>query len=93
MTVAPLELLRKAPTYQGLTPLAIYGRSVGATDYFGRCASQLIDPQYTMWRHLLKIRHVDDFGRIGGKKPFSRQMIRKLAAYFGVDVTVVAGNL
>jgi len=27
------------------------------------------------------------------KKPFSRQMIRKLAAYFRVDVTVLAGNL
>jgi HTH-type transcriptional regulator / antitoxin HigA len=27
------------------------------------------------------------------KKPFSRQMIRKLATYFKVDVTVLAGNL
>ena len=30
---------------------------------------------------------------LSGKKPFSRQMIRKLAAYFEVDVTVLAGNL
>ncbi|MCI0381238.1 MAG: helix-turn-helix domain-containing protein [Gemmataceae bacterium] len=30
---------------------------------------------------------------LAGKKPFSRQMIRKLAAYFQVDVTVLAGNL
>lgn len=28
-----------------------------------------------------------------GKKPFSRQMIRKLADYFAVDVSVLAGNL
>ena len=27
------------------------------------------------------------------KKPFSRQMIRKLADYFAVDVSVLAGNL
>lgn len=30
---------------------------------------------------------------LGGKKPFSRQMIRKLAAYFRVDVSILAGNL
>ncbi len=30
---------------------------------------------------------------LAGKKPFSRQMIRKLAKYFGVDVTVLAANL
>ncbi len=30
---------------------------------------------------------------LAGKKPFSRQMIRKLAAYFQVDVAVLAGNL
>jgi HTH-type transcriptional regulator/antitoxin HigA len=30
---------------------------------------------------------------LAGKKPFSRQMIRKLAGYFGVDVGVLAGNL
>lgn len=30
---------------------------------------------------------------LAGKKPFSRQMIRKMAAYFRVDVTVLAGNL
>jgi HTH-type transcriptional regulator / antitoxin HigA len=30
---------------------------------------------------------------LAGKKPFSRQLIRKLAAYFGVDVGVLAGNL
>lgn len=30
---------------------------------------------------------------LAGKKPFSRQMIRKLADYFDVDVSVLAGNL
>jgi HTH-type transcriptional regulator/antitoxin HigA len=30
---------------------------------------------------------------LAGKRPFSRQMIRKLAAYFQVDVSVLAGNL
>lgn len=30
---------------------------------------------------------------LAGKKPFSRQMIRKLAGYFQVDVSVLAGNL
>jgi HTH-type transcriptional regulator/antitoxin HigA len=30
---------------------------------------------------------------LAGKKPFSRQMIRKLAGYFEVDVAVLAGNL
>jgi HTH-type transcriptional regulator/antitoxin HigA len=30
---------------------------------------------------------------LAGKKPFSRQMIRKLAGYFKVDVSVLAGNL
>jgi HTH-type transcriptional regulator/antitoxin HigA len=30
---------------------------------------------------------------LAGKKPFSRQLIRKLAAYFQVDVTVLAVNL
>jgi HTH-type transcriptional regulator/antitoxin HigA len=30
---------------------------------------------------------------LAGKKPFSRQMIRKLAEYFEVDVAVLAGNL
>jgi HTH-type transcriptional regulator/antitoxin HigA len=30
---------------------------------------------------------------LAGKKPFSRQVIRKLAEYFGVDRTVLAGNL
>lgn len=29
---------------------------------------------------------------LAGKKPFSRQMIRKLADYFRVDVSVLAGN-
>jgi HTH-type transcriptional regulator/antitoxin HigA len=29
---------------------------------------------------------------LGGKKPFSRQMIRKLADYFGVDPRVLAAN-
>jgi hypothetical protein len=30
---------------------------------------------------------------LAGKKPFSRQIIRKLAAYFEVEVAVLAGNL
>jgi HTH-type transcriptional regulator/antitoxin HigA len=30
---------------------------------------------------------------LSGKKPFSRQMIRKLADYFKVDVSVLASNL
>jgi HTH-type transcriptional regulator/antitoxin HigA len=30
---------------------------------------------------------------LAGKKPFSRQMIRKLAGYFKVDVSVFASNL
>ena len=30
---------------------------------------------------------------LSGKRPFSRQMIRKLADYFGVDVSVLAANL
>jgi HTH-type transcriptional regulator / antitoxin HigA len=30
---------------------------------------------------------------LAGKKPFSRQMIRKLATYFGVDVAILAGNI
>lgn len=30
---------------------------------------------------------------LAGKKPFSRQMIRKLADYFMVDVSVLASNL
>jgi HTH-type transcriptional regulator/antitoxin HigA len=30
---------------------------------------------------------------LSGKRPFSRQMIRKLADYFNVDVSVLAANL
>lgn len=30
---------------------------------------------------------------LGGKRPFSRQMIRKLADYFRVDVSILAANL
>src|SRR5438105_7911114 len=30
---------------------------------------------------------------LAGKKPFSRQMIRKFAAYFKVDVSVLVGNI
>ena len=30
---------------------------------------------------------------LSGKKPFSRSMIRKLADYFGVDVSVLAANI
>jgi HTH-type transcriptional regulator / antitoxin HigA len=29
---------------------------------------------------------------LAGKKPFSRRMIRKLASYFNVDVSVLAAN-
>jgi HTH-type transcriptional regulator/antitoxin HigA len=29
---------------------------------------------------------------LSGKKPFSRQMIRKLASFFGVEVSVMASN-
>ena len=29
---------------------------------------------------------------LAGKKPFSRQIIRKLADFFKVDVSVLAGN-
>ena len=30
---------------------------------------------------------------LAGKRPFSRPMIRKLAAYFNVDVSVLAANI
>lgn len=30
---------------------------------------------------------------LAGKRPFSRQLIRKLANYFGVDVSVLAANI
>jgi HTH-type transcriptional regulator/antitoxin HigA len=30
---------------------------------------------------------------LAGKKPFSRQMIRKLSSYFKIDASVLAGNL
>jgi HTH-type transcriptional regulator / antitoxin HigA len=30
---------------------------------------------------------------LAGKKPFSRQMIRKLADYFGVDTSLLAANI
>ena len=30
---------------------------------------------------------------LGGKRPFSRSMIRKLADYFKVDISILAGNL
>lgn len=30
---------------------------------------------------------------LAGKKPFSRQLIRRFADYFGVDVTVLAANI
>jgi HTH-type transcriptional regulator / antitoxin HigA len=30
---------------------------------------------------------------LAGKKPFSRRMIRRLAEYFKVDISVLAGNL
>lgn len=60
-----------------------------------------------MLRHLLEAKGVNqaqlcrDTGLpkstvsevLSGKKPFSRQMIRKLAAYFKVDVSVLAANL
>ena len=60
-----------------------------------------------MLRHLLEAKGVNqaqlcrDTGLpkstvsevLSGKKPFGRQMIRKLAAYFKVDVSVLAANL
>jgi HTH-type transcriptional regulator/antitoxin HigA len=60
-----------------------------------------------MLRHLLEAKGVNqaDLHRasgiskstisevLAGKKPFSRQMIRKLAEYFKVDVAVLAANL
>jgi len=60
-----------------------------------------------MLRHLLEARGITqaqlsrDTGLakssisevLAGKKPLSRQMIRKLAAYFNVDVSVLAANL
>lgn len=59
-----------------------------------------------MLRHLIEARGVTqaDVSRatgipkssisevLAGKKPFARQMIRKLADYFRVDVTVLAAN-
>jgi HTH-type transcriptional regulator / antitoxin HigA len=30
---------------------------------------------------------------LAGKKPFSRQMLRRLADYFGVDVSILAANI
>jgi HTH-type transcriptional regulator/antitoxin HigA len=30
---------------------------------------------------------------LSGKRPFSRQMLRKLADYFKIDVSVLAANL
>jgi HTH-type transcriptional regulator / antitoxin HigA len=68
-----------------------------------------IDPSSDadMLRHLIKAKGVTqaDLSRdagiskssvsevLAGKKPFSRQMIRKLAVYFKVDASVLAGNL
>jgi len=60
-----------------------------------------------MLRHLLEARGVNQTQLsqqagiakstisevLAGKKPFSRQMIRKLSGYFQVDVSVLAGNL
>lgn len=60
-----------------------------------------------MLRHLMELRGVSqaqvsrDTGLakstvsevLSGKKPFSRQMIRKLAPYFRVDVSVLTSNL
>jgi len=60
-----------------------------------------------MLRHLMEARSVTqvqlhrdtDIAKstisevLAGKKPFSRQMIRKLADYFKIDVSVLAGNL
>jgi HTH-type transcriptional regulator/antitoxin HigA len=64
-------------------------------------------PDADMLRHLMEAKGVNQAGVheatgipkstisevLSGKKPFSRQMIRKLAGYFGVDVAVLAGNL
>jgi HTH-type transcriptional regulator / antitoxin HigA len=60
-----------------------------------------------MLRHLMEVKGVSqiqlsrDTGIakstisevLAGKKPFSRQMIRKLAEYFKVDVSVLAANI
>jgi len=60
-----------------------------------------------MLRHLLEAKGVTQAQRsqesgiakstisevLAGKKPFSRQMIRKLADYFKIDVNVLASNL
>ncbi len=60
-----------------------------------------------MLRHLLEAKEVSqaDLHRetgipkstiseiVGGKKPFSRQIIRKLADYFNVDVSLLTANL
>jgi HTH-type transcriptional regulator/antitoxin HigA len=60
-----------------------------------------------MLRHLLEARNITQTQLskeagvakstiseiLAGKKPFSRQMIRKLANYFNVDVSIIAANL
>ena len=37
--------------------------------------------------------HGERTGVLAGKKPFSRGMIRKLAEYFLVDISVLAANI
>ena len=60
-----------------------------------------------MLRHFMEAKQVNQTGIhrdtgipkssisevLAGKKPLTRQMIRKLSRYFNVDVTVLAGNL
>ncbi len=64
-------------------------------------------PDADMLRHLMEAKIVTQaqLGRetgiakstisevLAGKKPFSRQMIRRLADYFRVDVSILAANL
>jgi HTH-type transcriptional regulator/antitoxin HigA len=64
-------------------------------------------PDADMLRHLMEAKVVTQaqLGRetgiakstisevLAGKKPFSRQMIRRLADYFRVDVSILAANL
>jgi HTH-type transcriptional regulator/antitoxin HigA len=63
--------------------------------YFVKCRGQRLDSGVTQTElHCRRVISKSAISEVlAGKKPFSRQMIRKLAAYFGVDVTVLAGNL
>jgi HTH-type transcriptional regulator/antitoxin HigA len=64
-------------------------------------------PDADMLRHLLEAKGINQAQLsegtgiakstisevLAGKRPFSRQMIRKLAAYFALDMSALAGNL